>query len=343
MVHEPESSNGCLARALRLAAFALGLILLLASGLLINQKLAMARLREVHPPPGELIEVGGHRLHIYCTGNGSPTVVIDAGNANGSINWMPIQAELARQTRVCTYDRAGYFWSEPGPLPRDARSAVSALRGLLERAGEPGPYLLVGHSLGGFHMQLFASRHPSETAGLVLVDSPAVADFRQEASQQADAAQTGFYRVMEFLARTGILRAAAPLGGKSLIPESAAGLPQGLQQTYLDMILDPSFYDTARLEIEAIPASADQLAGALAGETPLGELPLIVLTAGHMNVGTPISPILSPVSIARIERQRELSELSSDGHHRIINHSGHLMQIDAPEAIVKAVLDLLAR
>lgn len=341
-MHDTENPNGCLARVLRLAAFALALILLLAAGLLINQSLAMARLREVHPPPGELIDAGGRQMHIYCIGTGSPTVVIDAGNANGSINWMPIQAELAEKIRVCTYDRAGYFWSEPGSLPRDARSAVSELRSLLERAGETDPYLLVGHSLGGFHMQLFAARHPAETAGLVLVDSPAVADFRQEDSQQADAAQIGFYRVMEFLARSGILRAAAPLGGESLIPESAAGLPQALQQTYLDMILDPTFYDTAGLEIEAIPASADQLAGALAGETPLGDLPLIVLTAGHMNVGTPISPILSPVPIARIERQKELSELSSDGHHRIINHSGHLMQIDAPEAIVKAVLDLLA-
>lgn len=342
-MRDPESPSGCLGRALRLGAFALALILLVAAALLVNQRLGVARLREVHSPPGKLVQVGGGNLHIHCTGSGAPTVVIDAGNANGSINWIPIQAELEEHARVCTFDRAGYFWSDPGPPPRDAETAVRELRQLLERAGESSPYLLVGHSLGGFHMQLYAARHPDEIAGIILVDSPAVADFRQEDSRLADSAQVNFYRLMEFLAASGILRAAGPLGGEHLIPESAAGLPEDLQQTYLEMILDPTFYRTARLEIEAIPASADQLSAALDGSTPLDELPLIVLTAGQMNVGTPISPTLSPVSIGRIQRQRELSGLSSSGQHRMLDHSGHLIQIDAPEAVIDAVLELLAR
>jgi pimeloyl-ACP methyl ester carboxylesterase len=98
-------------------------------------------------------------MHIRCTSSGSPTVVIDAGNACLGLEWMPIQDEIAEMTCVCTYDRAGYGWSETVPSPRDAATIVAELHTLLQTAGEPGPYILVGHSLGGFHARLYAAQY----------------------------------------------------------------------------------------------------------------------------------------------------------------------------------------
>jgi pimeloyl-ACP methyl ester carboxylesterase len=118
-----------------------------------------------------MVDVGGHRLHINCTGTGSPTVVIDAGLGDWSTSWGFVQPEVAKVTRVCTYDRAGMGWSEPGPLPRVASQFAKELHALLHNAKIPGPYILVGHSLGGLPVRMFTHDYPSEVAGVVLIDS----------------------------------------------------------------------------------------------------------------------------------------------------------------------------
>ncbi|MFQ5571345.1 MAG: alpha/beta fold hydrolase, partial [Rhodothermales bacterium] len=123
-------------------------------------------------PPGRLVDVGSHRIHIFCLGEGLSTVVIDTGWGDASANWHSLQTRIARDTRVCVYDRAGYGWSEPGPEPRSSRQVVHELKRLLEAAGLEGPYVLVGHSLGGLNMHLFASQYPAMVAGVVLLDPP---------------------------------------------------------------------------------------------------------------------------------------------------------------------------
>ena len=130
---------------------------------------------KAHPMPGQLIDVGGHRLHLSCTGSGSPTVVLEpgAGVMSSDLGW--ITPAVARDTRVCVYDRAGRGWSEPADTPQDATQIATDLHTLLHRGQVPGPYVLAGHSFGGLYTLTFAARYPDEVAGMVLVDSTAPA------------------------------------------------------------------------------------------------------------------------------------------------------------------------
>src|SRR5689334_7171128 len=125
-----------------------------------------------YPPPGQMVDVGGYRLHINCVGTGSPTVVIDAGWGDSSGAWSSwVQPSAASTTRVCTYDRAGLGYSEPGPLPRTAARFARELHTVLRNAEVPGPYVLVGHSAGGLTVRVFADAYPAEVVGVVLIDS----------------------------------------------------------------------------------------------------------------------------------------------------------------------------
>ncbi len=136
----------------------------------IYEPIAEAADAKAYPPPGQMVDVGGYRLHINCTGEGSPTVVIESGWGDMSASWGWVQPEVAKTTRICTYDRAGMGWSESSPQPRTAREFAKELHTLLAKANEPGPYVLVGHSLGGYTMRVYAHDYPGEVAGLVLID-----------------------------------------------------------------------------------------------------------------------------------------------------------------------------
>jgi pimeloyl-ACP methyl ester carboxylesterase len=130
--------------------------------------------------PGELIDIGTHRLHINCSGKGSPAVIIDSGIGGFSLEWLKIQATLSANLKVCSYDRAGYGWSDPGPRPRTTARISNELRLLLTAAEIAGPYVLVGHSFGGYNIRYFASKYPGLTAGLILVDSSHPDQFNTE-------------------------------------------------------------------------------------------------------------------------------------------------------------------
>ena len=123
------------------------------------------------PPPGHLVDIGGYRLHLWCTGDGAPAVILDTGLGGSSVDWGFVQPGVARFTRVCSYDRAGMGYSDPGLLPRTARRIASELGELLGRSGIGGPVVLVGASIAGFDVRVFASDHPERVAGLVLVDA----------------------------------------------------------------------------------------------------------------------------------------------------------------------------
>ena len=138
----------------------------------VYQSLATSRDRELYPPPGQLVDVGGYRLHVYCIGEGSPTVVLEAGSGGkGVIAWSLVQERMAITTRVCSYDRAGLGWSDPDPTdqPRPSLRVAQSLYTLLHNAGIDGPYVLVGHSSGGLHVRSFASQYPEEVVGMVLL------------------------------------------------------------------------------------------------------------------------------------------------------------------------------
>ena len=137
----------------------------------IYQAIATELAERPYPPPGEMVDVGGYSLHINCVGQGSPTVILDAGSGLFSAQWVRVQRQVSDTTRVCAYDRAGMGWSEMGPDPRDAKQITGELHTLLGKAGIEGPYVLVGHSFGGMYMQTYAARYPDEVAGVALVDS----------------------------------------------------------------------------------------------------------------------------------------------------------------------------
>ena len=152
-------------RLLRLlAVFSLVLAGLLLLGL-ISQAIANAVDAARYPAPGKLVDIGGYQLHINCTGTGSPTVILDAGLGGTSLDWSKVQPAVARFTRVCSYDRAGYGWSQTGPGPRTSQQIVTELHALLAQAKINGPYVLVGHSAGGLNMRLYAYRYPAEVVG----------------------------------------------------------------------------------------------------------------------------------------------------------------------------------
>ncbi len=125
----------------------------------------------VYQPLGKRVDIGGYKLHMIDEGSGGPTVVIDAGVGCNSLDWSLVQPEIAKFTRVITYDRAGYAWSDASPLPRTSATIVQELHVLLQNSDVPGPYILVGHSFGGCNMMLYANTYPDEVAGIVLVDS----------------------------------------------------------------------------------------------------------------------------------------------------------------------------
>jgi pimeloyl-ACP methyl ester carboxylesterase len=309
--------------------------------LAINQNIALTRLRAQYPAPGKLVEVDAHKMHLDCMGTGSPTVVIDAGNSSFSLEWTPIQEQLNQEVRVCTYDRAGYGWSEPGPQRRDGAQVVAELHSLLQAAGETGPYLLVGHSLGGVHVRMYAAQYPQEVAGLVLVDTAYPLVITPEFEQQM-AASIGFYQVMGLLTRTGVMRILGPLGSESSLPETARKLPAELQEAYLNLLLDPAQYAAAISEMQSLPRTFEQ-AGQMLDQHGLGDLPLIVLTAGQTAAAgsTPFAEQRLPASELQIAQQKELAGTSTRGEQRIIHESGHLMHLDAPQAVLLAVQDLV--
>jgi pimeloyl-ACP methyl ester carboxylesterase len=274
-------------------------------------------------PPGRMVDVGGHRLHIDCVGTGSPTVIIEAGWGDWSATWSPtVQPGVAASTRVCTYDRAGYGYSEPGPLPRTADRVARELHTLLERAEVPGPYVMVGHSLGGPHARVFAHEYPAEVAGVVLIDSmnPLTAAPSAASAAPAPNESSPIDGLITLPARIGVLRAlAGPLGLKADLAPSVA-------DAYAASWVTPRHWRVWMVdESRAIPQSLAQAHAV----TSLGATPLIVLSRGLNQDAT------------HVAEQADLLTLSSDSQQLFAERSGHNVQIDEPQAAVGAIVRMV--
>src|SRR5579859_8285070 len=147
------------------------LVLFLAGAGFLYENISEARDRRFNPMPGKLINVDGRKMHINCTGEGSPTVILDSGLGDSYISWHKVQPEIAKFTRVCSYDRAGVGYSDPSNEPRTSQVIAEQLHALLQAAQIPPPFVLVGHSMGGYDVRLYASLYPNDVAGMVLVDA----------------------------------------------------------------------------------------------------------------------------------------------------------------------------
>jgi pimeloyl-ACP methyl ester carboxylesterase len=311
-------------RVLRGLARTIAVILALMVGLAavgaIYEAIAAGGDAKAYPPPGRLVDVGGYSLHIQCVGTGSPTVVLESGLGGMSLDWSLVQKEMGQTTQVCAYDRAGMGWSDPGPQPRNPDRIATDLHTLLANAGIAGPYVLVGHSVGGKNVRMFALQHPEEVAGMVLVDSRSeVADSPgvSVAAQDLQPVTGSEWSLYGILRRVGLVR---------LIGASQSGPPTLSEQTRTELALlgtGQRALDATAAESLAMTADNDQLKAA----PSLGDRPLIVLAADDSMNTVPRWP----------EAQHQQAAMSTKGSVIVVEGSGHYIQLDHPEVVIDAV------
>lgn len=304
-----------------LAAGTLTFFVTLAVSGAAYQSISMTRDRRGHPMPGELIDVGGYKMHIDCIGQGTPTVILDSGLGDGYISWRRVQPQIAQFMRVCSYDRAGIGYSESSPRPRTSRDIAEELHALLHYAGIMPPYILVGHSMGGYDVRLYASLYRCEVAGMVLVDSshPEQQKRFPPALNDLDASWLREQEFLEFSMPFGLPRVLGFCGSDPEVRASECNFHNSRESV---------------AELKAIAKSAAQAASA----GGLGDMPLAVLSQD------PNSPqydlpedLVKPTNDAWQQMQRELVQLSSRGTQTIAKNSGHYIQLDRPDVVVDAI------
>jgi pimeloyl-ACP methyl ester carboxylesterase len=288
-------------------------LIVLGAGGAIYQAVATARDARNFPPPGEMVDVDGRQMHIYCVGEGSPIVILEQGGGGNSLFWFRVQPEIARTTRVCAYDRAGMGWSDPGPEPRDGRQIANELHMLLRNANIPGPYVLAGWSYGGLFVRSYAMQYPEEVAGLVLLDASHPDIWTRTAQGQATYENDSRnYSMTRLLARLGLLRL-FPLP----FTTPPAGLSPQLVAQFQALMNTTRLWDTTEAESRFILDTMAQVRQA----EPLGDLPLMVVTAGA-NPGADGQWAVY---------QDELTELSSNSAQLVLEGAQHHSLVLDPE------------
>ncbi len=303
--------RGCLFFFARGLLAVVGLVALLMIAGAVFQSAASANEQRNFVPPGQLIAVDGHLMHLRCVGEGSPTVVLEAGAYGFSAEWYWVQQQLAETNRVCAYDRAGMGWSEPVAGARTLLQGAQELHALLAQAGEPGPYVLAGHSYGGIRIRVYATEYPDEVAGLVMVDSALnTLNFEEPGSYDQYKRDNDLLNApVWLLVRTGLARLTAPSTYSGYgYPEDAAALIAAFRS-------GNQAFDTYYAEgIAAMEANAAQ--AEMAEE--LGDLPLAVLWA------TVLPRILSPQEAERYAAlQAEVAGFSTNSVTRPVDGADH--------------------
>lgn len=295
-----------------------GLLLAIACAGAIYQKVENSRDRRMHPPPGELVDVGGYRMHLDCIGSGLPTVVLDSGLSDSSLSWYKVQPEVARFTRVCSYDRAGLGWSESSPKPRNSEVFAEELHSLLHNAKVDGPFVLVGHSMGGYDVRLYASRFRSEVVGMVLVDST-YPDYAIWLPQLKTSLEDWRERLrhQEYLMPFGIPRILSWCGDGP--PELRAEL-RTIECT------------VSRLRETLAECSSvwNESAAQVRATGSLGDVPLVVVSEDPAKNTKAFLPAFE-------KGQDSLAHLSSKSLRMIAMGSGHQIQHERPDIVILAI------
>ena len=273
------------------------------------------------PAPGTYIWVDDHRVHLDCRGSGSPTVVFDSGLGGSSLDWALVQPGVADFTRACTYDRAGYAWSDPGPLPRNGERMVRDLEQLLGNGSVAAPYVLVGHSLGGLIVQHFARKNPQRIAGLVLVDATHEDQFRRLDETVALATTTGWSRL--------------EIHDSFSVPE---GLPADLTLLARAFVARPQSIVVVRSELRFLRESSGPVAS---GIGPLPDVPLVVIS--HRLVTSAESGQVDGFEETWMEMQQELAARIPGSRHVIAATDDHYVHIREPRTVVDAIQGIVAR
>lgn len=336
-----------------LVALRLGQLILLPTVILaallgagaLYQWLGGRRQRRLLAPPGRLVDVGGHRVHVTCAGEGGPLVLLESGIAASSLSWALVQPEVAAFTRVCAYDRAGLAWSDPPSCPRTFDRIVDELAALLPQIGGADRCVLAGHSFGSFVVRAYAARHPDRVAGLVLIDPPTewLTMTPRRARMLRGARQLS--RVGAWLARVGVVRACL-----ALLAGGAPGAPRQFVRIFgptAARTLHRLVGEVRKLPPEVHPivqahwcqpkcfhSMADHL-GALARDgagmtrvVPPPRIPVVVISSGDQPA-------------AELAAHRALAESSVRGRHVVAARSAHWVQFDEPGLIVAAIRELV--
>lgn len=312
----------------RLTLSLLALVLLAVAAAATHQFVATRSVDRTHPAPGKLFDVGGHRLHLHSQGSGRPPVVIDAGLSGASYDWETVAKGISAFTTVCTYDRAGYGWSDPGPQPRTSQQVVAELRNLLRQAKIEPPFILLGHSWGGLNVRLYASLHPEDVAGLVLVDA---------VNTDLDPVSAEPGRVSALYT---LLYHTAFLGPQRLVIPGVIREPADDARALEFRLAMLNRTKSARAIYEELTGEANWLAVRSAMK-PLGDLPTVVITTRLDPVRAANTNDVFPGGPHWRETQEALLRISRRSRLVIAETTEHNIQFDEPKLIVDAVREMV--
>jgi pimeloyl-ACP methyl ester carboxylesterase len=332
-----------------LRAVLVGALLLSIDGVVLGQTKpapAMAEDQRLLPyvKPGQLVDIGGRRINLHCMGAGAPAVILMAGSSSWSPVWYKVQPVIAQETRVCAFDRAGFGFSDQAPRFQILSDVVDDLHAALKAGAIPEPYVLVGHSLGGIEVRIYAQSWPQEVAGMVLVDtSPAGEGFLEANQPGFDEVYGGPWTNTAGLLHCAFLAANGPLDPsrpehKECMPPLPSDTPAAFRKIFPQFFTAYYLADRVSLMSSLYTHRFDSV-----DHRRLGAMPLVVLSPdATWEASTPaeirVSRAYEKVWIAMHEA---LARLSSRGLHRIIKGSGHHIQLDKPQAVIDAVDEVL--
>lgn len=289
------------------------------------QTVATAMDQRRFPPPGQLVDVGGYKMHIYCTGKGSPTVILDSANMGTVSNWAWIQPEIAKVTHVCAYDRADLGWSDLSPEPNGTRQNAEALHTLLDKANVPAPYMLVGHSFGGLYVRMYAEMYPDEVVGMVLIEGTLPEGLKElgKTDVMPNAPDESMIDMTPFISQLGILRL---LG----FPATDPDLPEPQRSELRAYLVSTKLAESIKRQYHLFPDLLAQVRP-LYGTGSLGDLPLAVVLGSEGDGG--------------IEEWHHLfseqAALSTNNMTFIVEGANHISLIDRREDAMQTSMAIL--
>lgn len=335
-------------RRIRVSRLILGAWVGLASLTFVSE--TRAQTEPPIPPPGKMVDIGGWKIHLNCTGEAKrnqPTIILEAGAGDFSVEWALVQPRVAEFARVCSYDRAGDGWSEMGPYPRTMHQLVYELRTLLEKSSERGPFLLIAQSFGGVVARLYQSTYPNDVAGMMLIDAGRLDPLRYINGSLVRLNETATGRPIPPVKTDNPLRESdIPANARQQMEAGARSLVTRANESR-DKLPD----EAKRMRVWALgtikhvaayvnPFEAEELALMIAAvkdkEYPLGDLPLTVITAGRAQYDD------AQIQQDHMRSQAAMAKLSRNGKQIVATESGHHVHIDQPQLVTDAIRDLLA-
>jgi pimeloyl-ACP methyl ester carboxylesterase len=303
-------------------------VFVLATAGMLYQTAATEADQRNFPPPGMLVNVDGYKMHIYCTGEGSPTVILDGSNMATVSNWAWVQPEISRTTRVCAYDRADTGWSDISPEANDTEANARALHTLLAKAGEPAPYVLVGHSFGGLYTRMYAEMYPQEVAGMVFVEGTLPDGLKQlgKPDVMPNAADENMMDMLPVISRLGLLRLLE-------FPSTDPDLPEPQRSELQSFLASDKWAEMIKRQNRMFPVLLAQVRP-LYGAGSLGDRPLAVIVGSEVVESIPEWNDLF-VQQAALSTNHLLVTVEGATHNGIVARRGHALQTS--DIILKVV------